>query len=161
MSGKLGSLDAIKYFVKRSSTPRDTHPIDYIILAPTSTEPAPSGYSTEYADSLSSVDRLQAILLNQERREWERESIVDEMTMGQRQRAIVDSMRTRMVSSSTSPYERDFIAAYLQLSEGRKDKHRQRFHERTAYLSVLARETPKGRRANEESVNLDRLELSK
>jgi hypothetical protein len=105
------------------------------------------------------VDRLQATLLEQERREWEREAINDEMIMGARQREIVDRLRQRMCSSSTTPYERDFIAAYLQLREEKRDKYRQRFSERIAYLNVLARETPRGRRPNEERVNLDRMEL--
>lgn len=129
------------------------------MLAPYSDCPTPPGYSREYADSLSAVDRLQAALLEQERREWERERIGEELQMGARQREIVDRLRTRMCSSTTTPYERDFIEAYLQLREEKRDKHRQRFSERTAYLNVLARETPKGRRPNEERVDLDRMEI--
>ena len=156
MNGKLGTLDAIIYFVNHRNP---AHHEGFVMLAPYSDCPTPEGYSREYADTLSAVDRLQATLLEQERREWEREAINDEMIMGARQREIVDRLRQRMCSSSTTPYERDFIAAYLQLREEKRDKYRQRFSERTAYLNVLAHETPRGRRPNEERVNLDRMEL--
>jgi hypothetical protein len=155
MNGKLGTLDQVEYFVN-SRDP--SHPPGYIILAPYSNAPLPNGYSREYADSISSVDRLQNQLLFQERRQWEREELHDTVLMGERQRKVVDSLKQKMVSSSTSPYERDWIAAYLQLREEKKEKHRKVFEQRTAYLWQTAHETPKGRFANEEKVNLDRMD---
>jgi hypothetical protein len=160
MAGQLGSLSQIEYFVKRSTAAcRDSHPIGFHILAPMSNARCPEGYTREYADSLSAVDRLQTILLRQERQEWERERIHEESLIGARQRAVVDRLKQKMVSSSTSPYERDFIAAWLQLREEKKEKYNRIFEQRVAYLSVLAKECPPGRKPNEERVNLDRMEL--
>ena len=154
----LGSASAIEYFRNHASTDR---PEGYLILAPFSSAPCPPGYSREFADSLSAVDRLQFILLAQERAQWEQEQIFDDAMTRSRQQRVVDNLKERMISSSTSPHERDFISFYLLLREEKREKHRKVFEQRTAYLNVLAHETPKGRMPNEERVNLDRLELPK
>jgi hypothetical protein len=156
MNGKLGSASAIEYFRNYADPAR---PRGYLILAPYSNARCPRGYEREFADTLSAVDRLQFTLLSQEKQEWEREQLHDESLIAERQRAVVDRLRAKMVSSSTTPYERDFIAAYLQLRVEKRKEYRQIFEQRIAYLSVLAHETPKGRKPNEERVNLDRLEL--
>ena len=156
MSGQLGSASAIEYFLNRRSILR---PIGYIMLAPYSGAPCPLGYTREFADSLSAVDRLQFTLLSQERAQWEREQVQEESLILARKKGIVDRLRTLMCSDSTSPYERDFIAAYLELAEEKRLKHRANYENRVAYLSVLAKECPPDRAPNEETVNLDRMEL--
>ena len=154
MNGKLGTASAIEYFYNRRNP---AHPIGFLILAPYSSAPMPYGYTREFADDLPSVDRLQSILLSQEKRDWEQEQLTSESVMAERQRAVVDRLRQLLCSSSTSPYEREFISAYLQLREEKREKYRRMWEQRTAYLDVLAHETPRGRKPNEEKVNLDRV----
>jgi hypothetical protein len=156
MNGKLGSASAIEYFCNRRNP---SHPPGFLILAPYSSAPMPYGYTREFADDLPSVDRLQSTLLSQEKRDWESERLTSETVMAERQRAVVDRLRQLLCSSATSPYEREFIAAYLQLRDEKRDKYRKVWEHRVAYLSVLAHETPKGRDPNEERVDLDRLVL--
>jgi hypothetical protein len=156
MNGKLGTLDAPMYFVNHRDP---AHPPGFIMMAVYSDQPTPDGYSREYATTLKEVDRLQFTLLEQERRQWERDAQVSDSFMLARRRAIYDWLCSKMVSSSTSPFERDAIAAYLKLKEEKRDKHRNNLEHRMAYLYQVAHELPRNRRANEERVDLDRLEL--
>lgn len=151
---KLGTLEPVVYFRNHRDP---AHPEGFLMLAPYSEFPTPRGYSRETAETLSEVDRLQKILLEQEQRQWEAEAIYDEVVMGQRQRAVVDRLRTRMVSGATSPYERDFIEAYLALREDKREKYRQRWMERTAYLHAREYDTPKGRAVDDEGFRVDRI----
>lgn len=157
MNGKLGSASAIEYFCNRRDPSR---PPGYLLLAPYSGARLPDGYSREFADSLSAVDRLQTTLLSQEKREWEREQVHEESLIRARQQSVVDRLRQIMVSDSTSPYERDFIAAYLQLRDDKREKYRKLYEQRVAYLSVLAHDCPPDRKPNEEKVNLDRMNIN-
>jgi hypothetical protein len=156
MNGKLGTASAIEYFLCRRDPIRAP---GYVILAPYSGARCPDGYTREFADDLASVDRLQATLLSQEKRQWESEQIVEEELIRARQQRVVDRLRQLMCSSSTSPYERDFIAAYLVSREEKRQKFRDFYEHRVAYLNVLAHECPPDRKPNEEKVNLDRMEL--
>jgi hypothetical protein len=128
---KLGSLEPVIYF-KNYRDP--AHPPGYLMLAPYSDFPTPSGYSREHADNLPDIDKLQRVLCEQERRAAEEEFLHDEAVLGRRYAEMTDKLRQRMVSNSTSAYDRDFIAAYLQLREGKRQKHQQRFMERTMFL---------------------------
>lgn len=150
----LSSLEAVVYFVNHEDS---AHPAGYVLLAPTSSHPTPEGYSRELARSLPEIDRLQAILVSQERREWERELAADERLMEGRRADVRDRLYARMTSSTTSPYEREFIQLYLQLREDKRARHRQRFLERTAYLTAREMDTPRGRQVYEERVNVDRI----
>jgi hypothetical protein len=44
------------------------------------------------------------------------------------------SLRTRMASGDCTPYERDFIQLWFQLSPEKRKKYEQRFHEHQSYL---------------------------
>lgn len=127
------------------------------MLSPYSDFPTPSGYTREAARTLPEIDRLQFTLIEQERRECEMEMVHDEVVFGAKQREITDRLRQRMVSSSTTPYDRDLIAAYLQLKEEKREIHRQRFMERNMFLFARENDTPKNRRTNDEKVSLDRI----
>lgn len=154
MMQKFGTLSPVVYFVNHTDP---TKPSGHITLAPYSDFPCPRGHSTEYADTLQLVDRLQKRLQEQELREREQEWRSDENLY----RSITDSVRDRlyqrMCSAKTSEYEKEFIRLYLQVREDRREKHRQRFMERTMYLWARENDVPKGRRDDEESVNLDRI----
>jgi len=154
MNGYLGTLEAVVYFKNYRDS---AHPEGYLMLAPYSDFPTPRGYSREVARTLSEIDRLQFILIEQERRECEAEMLHDEAILGRKQREITDRLRQRMVSSSTSPYDRDLIAAYLQLREEKREKHRQRFMERNMYLHARENDTPRNRSTHDEKVSLDRV----
>jgi hypothetical protein len=138
---KLGSLEPVVFF-KNHRDP--AHPPGYLMLAPYSDFPTPSGYTREHADNLPDIDKLQRILIEQERRAAEEEFLHDEVVLGKKYSEMTDKLRQRMVSGSTSAYDRDFIEAYLKLRETKREKHQQRFMERTCYL--YAREMDMGKR---------------
>lgn len=154
MNGYLGSLEVVIYFKNHRDL---SHPPGFLMLSPYSDFSTPPGYTREVARTLPEIDRLQFTLIEQERRECERDMLYNEVVVGKMQREVTDRLRTRMVSSSTTPYERDFIEAYLQLQESKRDRHRQRFLERTMFLHARENDTPKNRRTNDERVSLDRV----
>jgi hypothetical protein len=133
----LGTLEPVIFFENSSGE----------IMLPPTTEDARWLYGSKYsregwewreAGTLPEVDRLQKRMVESERRRDEREAQADERSGAQRWQAVSDNLRQRMISSSTSAYEREFIQLYLQLREEKRDRHRQRFKERTYYL--VARE---------------------
>jgi hypothetical protein len=151
---KLGSLEPVIYFRNHRDP---AHPPGFLMLAPYSDFPTPAGYTREAADTLADVDRLQRSLIEQERRDAEAELLHDEVVLGRRYAEMTDKLRARMVSSSTSPYDRDFIEAYLKLREEKRDRHRQRFLERVMFLHAREMDTPRDRRVDDETVKLDRV----
>jgi hypothetical protein len=154
MDGFLGSLEAVLYF-KNHRDPN--HPPGYLMLAPYSDFQTPAGYSREYARTLGEIDKLQFTLCAQERRDCEQEMLHDEAVLGRRYAEMTDKLRQRMMSGATTPYDRDFIEAYLKLREDKRDKHRQRFMEREMYLHARENDTPNNRNTNDEKVSLDRI----
>jgi len=154
MNGFLGSLSEVIYFRNHRDP---AHPPGYLMLAPYSEFRTPDGYSREAARTLGEIDALQRTLISQERRDCEQEILHDEAVLSRKVMEVTDRLRQRMVSSSTSPFERDFIELYLQLREEKRDRHRQRFMERTMYLHARENDAPRGRDDNSESVNLDRV----
>jgi hypothetical protein len=151
---KLGSLEPVFYFVNHTDP---TRPPGYLMLAPYSACPAPAGWSREYADTLPDVDRLQKRLQEQEFRAMEAEGERSLNAFRAKQDELRVKLHDKMVSSSTSPWERDFLRGYLMLAEERRAKYRQRFMERNMYLWARENDTPKDRRVDEEKVNLDRV----
>ena len=143
----LGTLEPVEFFVNYRDP---AHPPGYVLLAPYTGCRPPDGYQSEYADTLAAVDRLQRTLQRQEQQQWERELEGDEARMRARYDAVGDALRAKMVSSSTSAYERDFIGFYLRLREEKRDRHRQRFMERVCYLTAREMDTHPSRRVNEE-----------
>lgn len=128
---KLGSLEPVVFFRNHRDP---AHPPGYLMLAPYSDFPTPAGYTREHAENLPDIDKLQRVLCEQERRAAEAEALHDEVVLGRRYAELTDRLRARMVSGSTSAYDRDFIAGYLQLREEKRARHAQRFSERTMYL---------------------------
>jgi len=151
---KLGSLSPCVYFLNHRDP---AHREGYIILAPYSSMPTPDGYSREEATTLRECYRLQQRLQEQEAEDWKRESGHDIELLRERFRQTRDRMVQRMASSATTPFDRDFMAAYLQLQEAKLEKHERNFECRVAYLRSLEYDTPRGRRDDEESFNVDRI----
>lgn len=150
----LGTLEPVIYFVNHTDPRR---PEGYVVLAPFSSFQTPEGHSREEAHTLAEVDVLQKRLIEQEQRTIESEYFYNEALVATQRQEIRDRLYARMVSSSTSEYEKEFIQLYLQLREDRRAKYRQTFLERTMYLRAREMDTPKDRRADEERVNTDRI----
>ena len=151
---KLGTLAPCIYFVNHQDP---AHREGYLILAPYSSMPTPNGYSREEATTLRECYRLQQRLQEQEAEDWKRESSHDIELLRARFRQTRDRMIQRMASSSTTAFDRDFMAAYLQLQEQKLEKHERNFECRDAYLRSLEFDTPRGRRDDEESFKVDRI----
>lgn len=128
-----------------------------LFLAPYSDFATPPGCDREYADSLYKVHELERRLVAQEREQWEREALQEEIR-NSRVTDIRDRLYQRMCSGSTDAYEKDFIREWLKLRDDRKrKKYADILTQRNMYLTALHYDTPKDRRVDEESVNLDRV----
>jgi hypothetical protein len=128
------------------------------MLAPYSDCPAPVGYRKESVDTLPDIRRLQMVLVNQELRNLQTEARHNEFLTKPIWKKVTNNLRTRMASSDCSAYERDFIDAWLQLRDKEKsEQYAKRYEEYTGYLWALEHDIPKDRAADEESVNLDRI----
>ena len=149
----LGTLDPIIYFENSQGE---------IVLPPTTPEARyfyegrpdatgrtyrDHGFEWREAGTLAEVDKLQARLVEQERRANEQASARDDARSQEIWAKVGSSLRARMVSSSTSEYEKEFIRLYLELREERREKHRQRWLERVSYL--WAREMDSGAKATD------------
>ena len=127
------------------------------MLAPYSDFATPRGWSRHECTTLRECYQFQRRWQEQELEDARREGVVSLSLVRERFRRTRDSMLARMASSSTTPFDRDFMAAYLQLQEEKLEKHERNFEHRVAYLWVLEHDVPKGRRDDEESFNVDRI----
>jgi hypothetical protein len=130
-----GTLNPIIYF-KRGSD-------GYVILAPHEKghglEVAHMLYDQRYrhewewceAGTLREAQQLEKQLIEQAMREREHQSEV----VGKKQ--VSSAMYARLVSSSTSAYEKEFIRCWMALSESKRDKYAQRLKEHNDYLWAL------------------------
>lgn len=104
-------------------------------------------YDRREANTLEEVDRLQRTLQQQTYEEghanWER----DEERCAAARQKVIDSLRAKLASSATTPYERDFIQLYIQLREEKRASYRSRFVCDRAFLEM--REMDKPRNAEE------------
>jgi hypothetical protein len=129
-----GRVTSIIYFASQDGQ---------VILPPT-TEDARWLYRTHYqnrgwewceASTLAEVDALQDRLcsLDKDKREMDFER--DERKFAEGRERIRSSIYQRMISSSTSPFMRDFYWYYLHVHQPEKrEQYRQRYFEATSYL---------------------------
>jgi hypothetical protein len=146
-----GTLRPCVYFSRR----RDM----YCILAPmevnSGLELARMVYERRYkqdwlwceATTLQEVDRLQKRLANQSIQEAEQKIRVNSLMRDRVYKQTGDALRSQMVSSSTTQWERDWIRAYLQLREDKRDKFRDSLLHRNYY--IMAREFDEGKHVDE------------
>lgn len=92
------------------------------------------GYELREAGTLAEIDVLQKRLVTAEMRKMGEAADKDERISAKVWAERGFALRQRMMSSSTTPYERDFIELYLQLREEKRAKHRQRWTEAQMYL---------------------------
>lgn len=107
----------LRYFVHAHA---DAHAENKIALPPDSATPCPPGYEEREANTLAEVDRLQRWLQTIEYEKLQREGIRDAAQWAPRLEAANRRLRDRASSSATTPYEHDFIAAWLKLRDERK-----------------------------------------
>jgi hypothetical protein len=107
-------------------------PLD-IQIPPTDDIRCPKRYIECEANTLREVDILRDKLVQRRREEIEREGRHDEAAFAEERRIVIQSLTTKMQSSTTSPYEKEFIRLYLQL---RDDEKREKY--KKAYLCDLA-----------------------
>jgi hypothetical protein len=150
-----GSIEPVIYFYNYRDP---AHPEGYLMLAPYTSYPTPPGYERREARTLPEVDKMYEVLVRQERLQWEREYFREEATFGKRQQDLRDRLYARMTSGSTGEYEKDFIKSWLELrNEKKRQKYADIFEHRHLFLSARENDIPKGRNADEEKVNLDRI----
>lgn len=96
----------------------------------------PMGYQWREAGTLAAVDELQTRLADQLQRE--RAPGLERMLQNRAavEAHIASNLRQKMISSSTSPWEREFIQLYLERRENRTEKFRQQFEHRAMYLNI-------------------------
>ena len=146
----MGTLKPIVYFENHKDTRK---PIGYVMISPETNTPnyyVPEGYETKEAGTLPEVYKLQNKLIAQEmlERDLEVEAYNQQFAAARAEKRA--NLVKLMLDSSTSEYDRQFIEAYLQLREERREKYEQRFAERNAYLNVEAFEESK---ANQEIID--------
>lgn len=147
---KPGSIEPIVFFKDAKGK---------LMLAAYSAQPTPEGYSREYADTLPAARELEKRLQQQDRDEMEREGIRDLLATSARRKAVRDRMYASINSSATSEYDKEFLRLYIQLDDSKTALFEQRWLERTSYLHSLHYDSPKDRAADEERVDLDRINL--
>jgi hypothetical protein len=159
VSRTLGTLTPIVYFVNSSGGERDPrHPAGYVMLAPYSECRTPHGYLRETAGTLPEARALNERLVAQERESWEREAASNHRLVEAKREEVRERLYTRMCSSATSEYDREFIRLYLQLREDKQRKYDQRWTERNAYLWALENDVG-DRDAGSEEFNHERINV--
>jgi hypothetical protein len=130
----MGQLNPILYFESRGGE---------IDLPPT-TEDAlriqlpmeKRGFILREAKTLPEVDRLQKRLQDREYQTRQTELEHEVNSLAEVRRQIRDKLVSRMVSSSTRDYEREFIQSYLMLREEKRAEYAKRFMGDVCYLTV-------------------------
>ena len=114
-----------------------------VCLPPTNDCPTLPGYERRECHYLHEVDKIQKRLYAQTVDELEREGIREQAVWGQRMAQVRSDLITRMHSAATIQYEKDFIAAYLCLSDERKrEQYRSRFTCDMAYFAAREFDNP-------------------
>src|SRR5271157_4883436 len=122
-----GSLKPAIYFERKDG---------YIILAPAEKgrddlarmvyekRYGPLGWEWREARNLTELDKLEKRLIAQEEREAAKMIEANSTVRDMVRKAVASALRQQMVASDTTPYEREFIATYLELREQKRDKYR-------------------------------------
>ena len=134
----LGTLDPVIYFVNQSG---------HILLPPVEIGQGTGtarrlyeerfkhqGYEWKEADTLADVDRLQQRLIDQESKILQSRGERMDAAREAVRRETASNLRQRMQSSDCDPWERDFIALWLETRESKRKEFMQRFAERNQYL---------------------------
>lgn len=85
-----------------------------------------NGWKRKEARTLGEVDILQRRLEDQDRGELRGSLDRDEMIFERKRQITRDNLLKKLVKSSTTPYEKEFIREYLAISDMRKRKFYQK-----------------------------------
>jgi len=130
---KRGSLNPVVYFIN-SAGEIDLPPSTDQALAIRDTMRR-RGYELKEAGSIPEIDELSERIFEQERRKMEKQLELTVAMVTELKRASRDRMLARAVSSSTSPFERDFLLYYLQIHDPeKKAKYMEQFMHRQMYF---------------------------
>lgn len=154
---KLGTLSPVVYFRCREG---------HVVLAPYSDYPTPISCEfqrpitgarccqpciREGADSLPAIDKLQLALTKQENEKLALEQHFDLMQTQAGRDKVRDSLYAKLVSSATSPMEKDIIREYLKLRPELRGKHHAKWD--AAQVYIHAREFDLGKRKEDQENN--------
>src|SRR6266446_5634068 len=112
-------------------------------LPPTDDTPTPPNYQRKEANSLAEVDVLQRRLQQESHERCQREADYNDQMFAAEREDIRSRLTTRLASSMTSQYEKEFIRGYLQLREEKRAEYRKRFACDTAYLEMRENDKPR------------------
>lgn len=137
----LGTLDPILYFINSSG---------HIVLPPVEIGHGPElarrifeerykpkGYEWREAGTWPDVQRLQKRLIEQETKILQHQGQVDEDRRRRLHSQTASNLRSRMASADCDPWERDFIRAWLDLTDEKQKMYTQRFTERNMYIQSV------------------------
>jgi hypothetical protein len=128
----------LRYFERADTT---------VLLPPDDSTPCPADCVAREANTLAEVDALQRRLQAATYARCQLELVRDERAFADARARVLSNLTTRIASSATTQYERDFLRAYIQLREEKREKYRQRFACDRAFLEM--REMDKPRNAEE------------
>lgn len=137
----LGRLNPIIYYENAKgdiTLPPTTEDARYFYEAPDyqGASYRSKGFEIREAGTLAEVDRLQRRLVEIEQRKMGAAAAHDELVSAELWNKRGEDLRGRMVSSTTSEYEKDFIRLYLQVRDDKRARHRQRWLEAQMYLEA-------------------------
>jgi hypothetical protein len=92
------------------------------------------GYEWREAGTLEEVDELQGRLTRQEQLILDHRAKVADDHRERVRRRVASNLRQQMMSSACTPYERDFIQAWLMLEDNKREQFTQRWNHRQMYL---------------------------
>ena len=89
------------------------------------------------------MDALQRRLQEIERRNLERSLAHDEASFAAARKRVYDSLYAKMISSGTTPFEREFIKYYLMLREERRERFQKEWLVHQAVLEMREYDRPR------------------
>ena len=121
----MGQLNPVLYFINARGE----------VALPPSTEDAlkvksamnSRGFELREAHTLAEIDELQRYMETQERERAIRDYNRTESSLADARKSVRERLISRMISSATPEYEKDFIRAYLMLRDDKREHHRNRF----------------------------------
>jgi hypothetical protein len=130
----MGQINAIVYFENSRGVIALPPSTDYALMV--KDRMRHRGFELREARNLPEIDRLQKKMEEQEYRNCQAQLERDHSLRSRVRARTRSNLMQRMVSSSTSPYERDFIQNYLMLDEAKREKYQQRFSQDQMYFEA-------------------------
>jgi hypothetical protein len=114
-----------------------------LLLPPDDSTPCPADCIDREANTLAEVDALQRRLQAATYARCQSELIHDEAAFAESRQRVIDNIHSRIASSATTQYEKDFLREYIKLREEKREKYRARFACDAAYLELRENDRPR------------------